>query len=291
MNIFSYFFKSKTSQQVPKREASSELVRNPIEALLTANTKVAIHLAHSESPLGLSKLGGLPNVDSSFVWPIWKDRPLGFLGQIDLSALPRISDCEPFPSSGLLYFFYDQDQSTWGFDPKDIGSWKVLYSPDMNSHPEAECPLGLPAESIFQEIFLSPQQRITYPTFERLKIDTREYTPREFDIEEHMRNKARPEGPEHQIGGYPNPMQGDEMELDAQLASNGLYCGDSSGYNDIRASSLKDGSKDWQLLLQLDSDDPAGMMWGDAGMIYFWIKTQDLMAHDFSKVWMVLQCG
>jgi uncharacterized protein YwqG len=28
----------------------------------------------------------------------------------------------------------------------------------------------------------------------------------------------------------------------------------------------------WRLLLQLDTDDAAGMKWGDVGTLYFWIK-------------------
>jgi uncharacterized protein YwqG len=43
------------------------------------------------------------------------------------------------------------------------------------------------------------------------------------------------------------------------------------------------------LLLQVDSDD-VGMMWGDGGRLYFWIREQDARRADFSNVWMILQC-
>ena len=46
---------------------------------------------------------------------------------------------------------------------------------------------------------------------------------------------------------------------------------------------------DWRLLLQLDTDNDAGMMWGDTGVLYFWIREQDARAKDFSKVWVILQ--
>ncbi|UDQ99492.1 DUF1963 domain-containing protein [Lentisphaerota bacterium WC36G] len=32
------------------------------------------------------------------------------------------------------------------------------------------------------------------------------------------------------------------------------------------------------------------MCWGDSGMIYFWIRKQDLKARNFENVWLHLQC-
>jgi uncharacterized protein YwqG len=43
--------------------------------------------------------------------------------------------------------------------------------------------------------------------------------------------------------------------------------------------------------LQFDSDDTAKLMWGDLGMLYFWVRQQDLKVREFSKAWMTLQCG
>jgi uncharacterized protein YwqG len=31
-------------------------------------------------------------------------------------------------------------------------------------------------------------------------------------------------------------------------------------------------------------------MWGDCGMLYFWIRRDDLARRDFSGAWVVLQC-
>lgn len=46
----------------------------------------------------------------------------------------------------------------------------------------------------------------------------------------------------------------------------------------------------WQLLLQLDSDDQAGMMWGDCGRLYFWLRRTDLIRRAFNRTHLVLQC-
>jgi uncharacterized protein YwqG len=80
------------------------------------------------------------------------------------------------------------------------------------------------------------------------------------------------------------------MDLQCQLVSNGLFCGDPSGYNDPRAKALEAGAKDWQLLLQIDSDDDLDMMWGDLGMLYLWVRASEAREGDFSGSWVVMQC-
>jgi uncharacterized protein YwqG len=99
---------------------------------------------------------------------------------------------------------------------------------------------------------------------------------------------AGPE-PQHQILGSRHVVQGD-MALECQLVTNGLYTGDASGYKDSRRLELEPGSADWTLLLQIDSDDNANMMWGDAGMLYVWIRRHVLAARNFDKVWTDLEC-
>ncbi|WP_439377317.1 DUF1963 domain-containing protein [Amycolatopsis lexingtonensis] len=45
------------------------------------------------------------------------------------------------------------------------------------------------------------------------------------------------------------------------------------------------------LLAQIDSDDKTGMIWGDAGMLYWVIRTDDLEAGRFDRARCTLQCG
>jgi uncharacterized protein YwqG len=89
--------------------------------------------------------------------------------------------------------------------------------------------------------------------------------------------------------GYSDNIQ-NEMELECELVTNGLYCGDLSGYNDPRAKALEPNAKNWKLLLQIDSNEENEMMWGDCGRLYFWIKQDDLLNKQFDKSWFSLQC-
>lgn len=256
-----------------------------LEQLLEQRSRQAIHLASKGEAGGRSRLGGLPDLPPDFEWPRWKGQPLAFLAQLDLAKLPRLEQLADLPATGMLYFFYDYDQSTWGGDPNDIGSWRVIYSPDSVALRRATAPRGLKRDFIYKAKLLSPRVVKSYPSLERLDLDFQTMPEDAFDIAQALREKIFDFESEHQIGGYPNPVQGEGMEGEAQIASRGLRPGDP------KAARLAGGKADWQLLLQIDSDDDSGMMWGDSGRLYFWISRNALAKGDFSRVWMVLQCS
>ena len=78
--------------------------------------------------------------------------------------------------------------------------------------------------------------------------------------------------------------------MQAQMVSNGIYCGDGKGYAKGRARGLDAGASDWLLLLQVDSEKSTGMHFGDDGRIYFLIRQQDLRERRFENIWLILQC-
>jgi uncharacterized protein YwqG len=78
------------------------------------------------------------------------------------------------------------------------------------------------------------------------------------------------------------------MQLECQLASHGINYG--NGYSESIAKDLEAGSSDWLLLLQLDTDEDLEMMWGDMGMLYFWIRESSLQSKRFDETWTILQC-
>ena len=86
-------------------------------------------------------------------------------------------------------------------------------------------------------------------------------------------------------------MQQGPFWAECQLASNGVYVGDPSGYADPRAKALLDAVDDWRLLAQIDSDDDAGWMWGDLGALFYAARAGDVSRSDLDRTWLVLQCG
>lgn len=237
-----------------------------------------------------SKLGGRPYLTADFRWPNTKKRPLDFLLQIDLADVNQFAPVGVLPDSGLLTFFYDLENQPWGYDPAELDGFHVelITETSLVAH---EAPSSV--ETI-QECHLKFNAGISLPyfgsrAFDRLKEEVRmseDEEDRYLDfIEEYVTRSGN-----HQLLGHSANIQGD-MQLEAQLVTNGLYCGDLSGWQDPRAKELEAGADDWILLLQLDSDDIADLMWGDSGMLYFWIRANDLSAQRFDRAWMCLQCG
>lgn len=238
-----------------------------------------------------SHIGGKPRVNpDQFEWPHINDKPMSFIAQLDLAELSTAQSIEWLPKEGTLLFFYEMEDMVWGFDPKDKGHWKILYT--LNPSIEIDFPASLDSDFKLKRSFLSPTCVSVMPSFERDELSALNLSDEQLDayIEYQDEIEENNELPKHQVSGYPSPVQGDGMELEAQLASNGLYCGDASGYDDPRRSELEKSVKDWRLLLQIDTDDDLDIMWGDCGMIYFWIKEDDARNKNFEDSWLVLQC-
>ena len=225
---------------------------------------------------------------ADFAWPTSAGKPLAFIAQLDLAELAAAHDFSWLPSEGSIAFFYDVERMPWGFDPKDRGSWHVAYLKDATI--AAEHPRALSLKSHVRHSFVAPSKVAVYPDADAPAIEALNLSDEESDAYCDFRNSDDANLPAHQVGGFPSPVQNNTMELECQLASNGIYVGKPDGFASERAKELEAGASDWRLLLQLDSDDELDFMWGDAGMIYFWIREQDAMEKRFDRSWLILQC-
>ena len=279
---------------------------------LQRHTLPAIALSLVQRRSGRSIFGGAPLVPSNYEWPSYRPPPrnyppalmekfglsaaldpvpraLDFLLQIDLAELRPLDVEHDLPQRGLLTFFYDCENQPWGYDPAHQEGFRVVLfeGDDLTSR----LPPNRPLESRGLEFSRAETlPHIGSRAYEKLAKEvtlTREYFEFVHDFERRAYGR---EGGLHRLFGHSANVQGD-MQLEAQLVSNGLYCGGPSGYSNARAKALEAGTQDWILLLQLDSDDGAEIMWGDLGMLYFWIRRQDLATGRFDRAWLALQCG
>lgn len=238
-----------------------------------------------EIPVGSSKIGGLPDLPSTILWPEWEDEPLPFLAQLCLEDIASYDYGNELPHSGMLYFFFnDRALETY---PPTRASWQVIYYDGDLSHLERK-PFLDEEQTAYPACAVEFASRLTLPPFEslyieRLGLSYDAFQPgapieqrKEADVyrklDQHLDALYGSVAPHHQLLGHPYQIQGDllkECQQDTQ------YEGDPI---------------DWQLLLQIDTDDEAGMIWGDVGVLYFYIPRQALAQRDFSQVHVIMQC-
>lgn len=262
-------------------------VRESLKPKIEGLKRPAVKLRKSSSRKK-SKFGGKPFVDRyDFEWPRSNGKPMAFLAQIDLSEISKVLDYDWLPKQGALLFFYDVIEMPWGFDPKDRGGWSVLYQIKPDGY--SDFPLDLTDECKIMETFIEPVLEQILPNYDHPSVEELGLTDEEVDV--YIDIEESDDEPSHQIGGFPSTVQGNYMELESQLASHGVFVGDPKGYKSEEAKSLESGAKDWKLLFQFDSDDDLDIMWGDCGMIYFWVQEQKSKMGLFDNCWLILQCS
>ncbi|HYR09050.1 MAG TPA: YwqG family protein [Longimicrobium sp.] len=238
--------------------------------------------------VGATRLGGEPDLPPGEPWPEWQGTPMSFLVQIDLATVAGLPGADVLPSDGLLSFFCEG--AIWRGDPTDGGDWRVLYTPAGASLERASIPDAVPEDGIFTACGLTPRPGVTLPYSQEPQILALGLSWDESGAYLDVRDPGDRSWPtEHRLLGWPDIAQNAEMELECQIWSTGIEWS-WADMDRIRAE-LAPATAEWRLLLQLASDDAAGMMWGDVGVLYFWIREPDLAARDFSRVWMIMQCG
>lgn len=263
-------------------------LKKDIDALARASIRLtSTAVDESKLKVGASKLGGLPDLPTGASWPQWHDAPQSFIAQIALADVVAYDVEKVLPQSGMLWFFYDSQQETYGADPADRGGWSVLFHEQLDGLQRQSAPTGLPAESQFKACSLSFSSEITlsaHPEIDIAHFDWTDAEQKKYEkLLETFPSKADRAAIHNHLLGNPDGIQ-DDMRQQCQLVSHGV-----TDESDPQAAELAKGALEWQLLLQVDSDEHAGMRWSDAGLLYYWITRADLQARRFDASWLVLQ--
>jgi uncharacterized protein YwqG len=278
-------------QSVTQALSSAGLARIAPDVLRLADRSIRIvelPARPGEDFRGHSRLGGQPDLVRGGAWPAWKGVSMAFVGQLRLEELAAFDTARRLPASGLLSFFYDSRQETYGADPGDRGGWQVSYSGgDPAEWQPLPFPADLPAESRYKPAAVSFRGELTLPSAPRQVDPALAWSDEEVQrYEDWLAGRESPAEratPHHRILGYPDQIQ-DDMQMESALAANGFH-----SLNDSGAAAAAQSKADWRLLLQVDSDANLGMRWGSAGMIYYWIEAAALKDARFERTWLVLQ--
>lgn len=272
-----------------------------------AKNSIRLHIGgefEGEVGIGRSKFGGSPDVPEGFVWERFKgenfdgeikDRPLTFFAQFDLAEISKYDTEGLLPKTGVLSFFYDYASQPWGYDPKDKGCARVYWFPDKAALHRAEFPADIWEHSRLPEFGITAECEKSYPDYEELLVQRDPRTAPYEDFETAAEKLGIEEPDERtKLLGFADTIQG-SMPRECELVYRGYYLG--SGWDDVKPQDRQEaeqwGSRDWQLLFQLDSvidRDDFELTFGDGGRIYFYIRREDLAAKSFDNVWLILQC-
>jgi uncharacterized protein YwqG len=201
---------------------------------------------------GRSRVGGQPDLPSAASWPKSDEgRPMEFILQVDLEE----AGVPGFPQSGLLQFFYDLDACVWGGTPGDERHYRVLFHETGVSL----APVRSQAMAI-DERAIAFAPAISLPPVDEIELPA--------ELEDEYTSLAWTSDTVHQLGGHPMEIQNPVVDY---------------------LDHVEDG-RNYRLLLQLDSEEPLGLLWGDVGRIFLMIHRDDLVAAKFDRVELNLQC-
>jgi uncharacterized protein YwqG len=237
-------------------------------------------------PIGCSKLGGFPDLPVGIPWPLHGGRSLTHVAQIDHSDTNPYSFCRDLPAEGHSSFFLDLGEQPEGYDPGDRGNWRVIYHPG----PREELERRVRPESGVIPVHFNPCRIVFHealsPGWDKIPFLALLLGPVRQDEYQNFIDSL-PDEEHHQILGRPGRIEDLQypMRLECQYISQGLQMSEpGKPVDEAKAREVAPGAQDWKLLLQLDSDEGAGMDWGDS-MVSFWIKEKDLRERNFSEVW------
>lgn len=253
-----------------------------------------------ELPLGTSKFGGRPDVPSDFKWFYYNgedysgkagNRPLSFLAQINCEEIKKYDESSLLPESGIIYFFYELSTMSWGYDPKDKGSFKVFYfDGDISELKRTDFPDDMDESFKLPEIGLDFSKKYDLPDYEEFTevYDYKNWD--EYDEERVLKGYNKDESISKLLG-YADLIQGG-MLLECEEVGNKIYNGGIPKIEPEKLKMFKKNCSEWQLLFQLDSiiTRDFELMFGDCGRIYFYIKKDDLKNRRFDNCWLILQC-
>ncbi|GAA0211917.1 YwqG family protein [Selenomonas dianae] len=295
-------------QLVREVEAERECLRRAVTAFFERTQRREIVITHHPSqkklPVGASKFYGTPDLPADFAWPYYKgtdfegvtkNRPLAFLAQINLGEAAQYDRTGLLPKTGVLSFFYETMSMEWGFEPGHKGYARVYYFPETEQLVSTEIPAETKEWSVGEQALtfadaVSLLSSFAYSRRSGKEVDWDTYN--ELRAEFGYDAAAHEDNPMKMLG-YADEIQG-EMEPECEL-----YSRDIEG--DVHARRPEEEDADpvetsvdrWVLLLQMGTvtDEDTELMYGDCGLIYFWIRKEDLAARNFDRVHLILQCG
>ena len=252
------------------------------------------------------------DVPVSFYDVGWVREPLTFLAQFDCREASAFDTEGLLPREGMLSFFYGLNTLRGGFDPRDEGCARVFWFPPdkplvPTPPPDDFVPADITGGMPIPALPLTFESAASLPSYDDF-CETKEERDvislfpggqfwKYFDAAVNRLGWEEDDfGDRHKLLGWPDVIR-DAMQFDCEAVTSGYYMGDGSGMDRMtREEKIAMGEKarsEWILLFEMGTIRAGDfeLMWHICGHIYFWIRREDLAKRDFSRIWLILQCG
>lgn len=286
----------KTVEKSKAKELVDELGLSEYWEKIGDVLKPSIHLTAEELTrdtvftTGRSRLGGQPDLPQGIQWPELNNIPQSFVAQVNFKEIKPLMTGYDLPSTGMLYFFFNAQQEAMGFEPGDAGGFKVIYADVPASElSKRDYPGALPEHCRYAGA------EVNFAAFFSIPYDETGVTVNlgmgEHEHEAYVTMLDEIEGiePDHRMFGHIHFIQDMDLLRVCRMVNEGISCAGDPYEHDLMLRGLDKESRDWVLLFQVDTHTDLGMMWGDTGMLYYFIREEDLKNHRFDKTWAIME--
>lgn len=243
--------------------------------------------------LGTSRLGGWPDLPKNHVWPTWQQRPMSFLGQINLAEAHQAQPDLRLPKTGLLLFFIgcskdvmehensDLNQKSYmteiifGSSEQDKNGCKVVYVKDTHNLVRQQYLAEITPELFYPCSLSISKGGMPIPTEWSIAYNDLHLNEEEWENFNEVLDLLDPQDEQerNQLSGYPKLLQSNAPEIYCTLASQGQ---DPWGPYNMEDPLLLQKACELGLLVQFHSDHHPDFTWGDAGHLYFYGNRKEM---------------
>jgi uncharacterized protein YwqG len=221
---------------------------------------------------------------------------LRFFAQVDMADVAAAAPADlGLPGSGLLSFFADfgegESGGIIGLYADEQAGCRVLYTPPGTQLERRRSPVStLPIAALLAVgAWTRPQDPPAGMELTDDEIDSLDELDNAYD---YALSGLVPAGwtlsGRHQVGGHARYIQ-HPVEEEVVQAIGGCWVRGRS-FDLKRWEAVKDQVADWRVVLQIDSDDDLGLMWGDVGTIYWAARRADIARGEWSGAMFNFQC-
>ncbi|OWR27155.1 hypothetical protein CDO73_23170 [Saccharibacillus sp. O23] len=262
--------------------------------LNSAKQTVSLEIAEPENyrTIGSSRVAGEPDLPEKAPWPSdAQGEPMTFVLQLKLDELQGLDPENRLPEKGNLFFFagyYDSEieHRVLYASPEEMRTAARRSAPAPTVHEKDDGPFRSYGLNARASLDLPGYGYLDEEAIENEERGWEEYEDLIFELEE---EKA---SPIVKMFGYAEGQHGD----DEYMAALKLFgCESTYDPNEAieRLTQAFGGDReraerevsDMVMLAEIDSDQSVGFLWGDAGVLHYFIRGEDLLQGSFERTY------